>query len=375
VISFEITEENSEPKIKVNYIDLLAHKILENCHIDINDELTKMVMINGELDEKYGMKQSGDMMTSGDKKNENIFTLNEISLNYYKYKINDKDGIPYFEFENKLLENTALGYPVKFLVTSNSPRIVLVNNGFENQDLFLYRQKLFSNLNNYLKQKNFESSSQSHVQYKHDYYQENCSFEEFYHKKLDDKPLSICFSPQGKAFFISYKDCGYLYTILEREIKEVFKIAMYCRSCTFDETGTYLAFGTSEFDNEYNINILNLACYEYDYMITKVPQPTKLIFVDGGRSLIAQFNDNSTNILGWSLNWEHRLIENFTLSQKDKSERDEKNSQIILKISDFSGNIVDFGYDHSLGMCIITSHDKRQRVYWAIKDEKHWEFN
>jgi hypothetical protein len=375
VISFEITEENSEPKIKVNYIDLLAHKILENCHIDINDELTKMVMINGELDEKYGMKQSGDMMTSGDKKNENIFTLNEISLNYYKYKINDKDGIPYFEFENKLLENRALGYPVKFLVTSNSPRIVLVNNGFENQDLFLYRQKLFSNLNNYLKQKNFESSSQSHVQYKHDYYQENCSFEEFYHKKLDDKPLSICFSPQGKAFFISYKDCGYLYTILEREIKEVFKIAMYCRSCTFDETGTYLAFGTSEFDNEYNINILNLACYEYDYMITKVPQPTKLIFVDGGRSLIAQFNDNSTNILGWSLNWEHRLIENFTLSQKDKSERDEKNSQIILKISDFSGNIVDFGYDHSLGMCIITSHDKRQRVYWAIKDEKHWEFN
>jgi hypothetical protein len=26
-------------------------------------------------------------------------------------------------------------------------------------------------------------------------------------------------------------------------------------------------------------------------------------------------------------------------------------------------------------MCIITSHDKRERVYWAIKDEKHWEFN
>ena len=43
-------------------------------------------------------------------------------------------------------------------------------------------------------------------------------------------------------------------------------------------------------------------------MITKVPQPTKLLFIDGGRSLIAQFNDNSTNLLGWSLNWEHRLI-------------------------------------------------------------------
>ena len=71
-------------------------------------------------------------------------------------------------------------------------------------------------------------------------------------------------------------------------------------------------------------------------MITKVPQPTKLLFVDGGRALIAQFNDNSTNLLGWALNWEHRLIENVTLSQKEKSEKDEKNSQIILKISDFS---------------------------------------
>ena len=108
---------------------------------------------------------------------------------------------------------------------------------------------------------------------------------------------------------------------------------MYCRGCTFDETGTYLAFGTSEFDNEYNINVLNLSCYEYEYMITKVPQPTKILFADGGRTLIAQFNDNSTNLLGWSLNWD------------------------------------------SLGMCIITSHDKRERVYWAVKDEKHWEFN
>ena len=377
VITFEFIEENSESKIKVINIDQLNHKIMENSYIDVDDELTKMIIINGEFDEKYGLKQSSDLMMSGGDKNSesNTFSLNEICLNYFKYKINYINQVPYFEFENKLLENTALGYPVKFLVTSNSPRILLVNNGFENQDLFLYRQKIFSNLSSYLKQKNFESSSQSHIQLKHDYYQENCSFEEFYHKKLDDKPLSICFSPQGKSFFISYKDCGYLYIILEREIKEVFKIAMYCRSCTFDETGTYLAFGTSEFDNEYNINILNLSCYEYEYMITKVPQPTKLLFVDGGRSLIAQFNDNSTNLLGWALNWEHRLIENYTLSQKDKSEKDEKNSQIILKISDFSGNIVDFGYDHSLGMCIITSHDKRERIYWAVKDEKHWEFN
>ena len=375
VITFEIFDDIGEPKIKLSNIELLAHKFNENSCLNIDDDLTKMILVNSEFDEK--LKQNGDILiASGDKSAENnTFTLNETCIKYFKYKINSINGIPNFEFENKILENTALGFPCKFLVTSSSPRILLVNNGNENQDLFLYRQKINSNLNDYLKQKNFESSSQSHIIIKHDFYQENCSFEEFYHKKLDDKPLSICFSPQGKSFFISYKDCGYLYIILEREIKEVFKIAMYCRSCTFDETGTFLAFGTSEFDNEYNINILNLSCYEYEYMITKVPQPTKLLFVDGGRALIAQFNDNSTNLLGWSLNWEHRLIENYTLAQKDKSEKEEKNSQIILKISDFSGNIVDFGYDHSLGMCIITSHDKRERVYWAIKDEKHWEFN
>ena len=373
VIIFELIEENSEPKIKISYIELLSHKLMDNCYIDIDDDLSKMILINGELDEKYASKPNGDGILG--EKSDNIFNLHEICLYYFKYKINYINEVLNFEFENKILENTALGYPVKFLVTSNSPRIIIINNGSENQDLFLYRQKVFSNLASYLKQKNFESSSQSHIQLKHDYYQENCTFEEFYHKKLDDRPLSICFSPQGKSFFISYKDCGYLYIILEREIKEVFKIAMYCRSCTFDETGTYLAFGTSEFDNEYNINILNLSCYEYEYMITKVPQPTKLLFVDGGRGLIAQFNDNSTNLLGWSLNWENRLIENYSLNQKDKSEKEEKNGQIILKISDFSGNIVDFGYDHSLGMCIITSHDKRVRVYWGVRDEKHWEFN
>ena len=370
IFEFVFVGENNEAKIRISSIEPLSHKLMENCHIDIDEEFSKMILINGEFDSK----QAGEGNVTGNKEN-TTFTLNEICLNYFKYKINLIDNVPSFDFENKILENTALGYPVKFLVISNSPRILIINNGNENQDLFLYRQKLYSNLPSYLKQKNFESSSQSQIQLKHDYYQENCSYEEFYHKKLDDKPLSICFSPQGKSFFISYKDCGYLYIILEREIKEVFKIAMYCRSCTFDETGTYLAFGTSEFDNEYNINILNLSCYEYEYMITKVPQPTKLLFIDGGRSLIAQFNDNSTNLLGWSLNWEHRLIENYSLNQKDKSEKEEKNPQIILKISDFSGNIVDFGYDHSLGMCIITSHDKRVRVYWGVKDEKHWEFN
>ena len=73
-------------------------------------------------------------------------------------------------------------------------------------------------------------------------------------------------------------------------------------------------------------------------------------------------------LLDWSLNWDHHLIENFS------SENNEKTSKIILKISDFTGNIVDFGYDYALDVCLISSHDKRQRIYCGIKDDKHWEF-
>ena len=381
VISFELIEVKFENKIKISNIELLSQKINDYCYINIDNNLTNMLLIAGELADKNSFTISkklleNNIVSSNDKNLENNFSLENISLNYYKYKINYINGIPNFEYECKILENTSFIYPIQNLVISQSPRIIISNNGYEGMDLFLYRQKITTDYNSYLKKNiiNFETSYKNYVQIKHYYYQENSKFNLFYHKNLEDKPLSICFSPQGKAFFVSYKDCGYLYIILEREIREVFKITMYCSSCTFDETGTYLAFGTSEFDNEYNINILNLSCYEYEYMITKVPQPTKLLFIDGARNLIAQFNDNSTNILGWSLNWEHRLIENYSSSQKEKMDNTERISKIFLKISDFTGNIVDFGYDYSLDMCLISSHDKRQRIYCGIKDDKHWEF-
>ena len=381
LIIFEFIEDKNEIKIKLSNIELIPQKIEDNCFIYIDEDLTKMIMVTGELDEKNSYtlnKQIGEnnVISLNDKKYENNFNLEKMTINYYKYKINYINGIPNFEFENNIFENTSLIYPIQSLSISQSPKIIISNNGYENQDLFFYRQKLNSDFNSYLKlnSNNFDGPIKNHVQLKHDYYKDNSKFELFYQKKLEDKPLSICFSPQGKAFFISYKDCGYLYIILEREIKEVFKIAMYCRSCTFDDTGTYLAFGTSEFDNEYNINVLNLSCYEYEFIITRVPQPTKLIFVDGARNLIAQFNDNSTNILGWSLNWDLRLIENYSSTQKEKMDNTERKSKIILKISDFTGNIVDFGYDYALDMCLISSHDKRQRVYCGLKDDKHWEF-
>ena len=241
-----IFEFIGDEKITIKKIDYLEHQLTDYSYITIDEQMTKMILINGEYDERLGLKNIGEIPTSNISDN-NIFTLEELTMNYFKYNINYINNIPEFEYQTRLFENTALGFPCQFLVVSNSPRVLIVNNGFDNLDLFLYSQKINSNMETFIKEKNYELTQQNTIQIKHDYYQENCTFEEFYHKKLDERPLSICFSPQGKSFFIAYKDCGYLYVILEKEIKEVFKITMYCRSCTFDETGTFLAFGTCEF--------------------------------------------------------------------------------------------------------------------------------
>ena len=362
IIVLQSLEEKNETKIKISNIELLSHKINEFSDFYVDDKLTQMIIISG-TEEK-------DLPQNAFEKKEESDTK-KLIINYHKYKVNYINNIPNFKFEYNILENTSSPYSIELLAISQIPRMIIVNKGQDSQELFFYRQLTTSTLDDYLKDNNYEPSSQSIVQFKHYYFQEKTNLELTYHKKLDDKPLSICFSPNGKSFFIAYKDCGYLYIILTREIKEVFKITMYCRSCTYDDSGSYLAFATSEFDNEYNINVLNIATYEYEYIITKLPQPNKLSFADGSRNLIALFNDTSTNILGWSLNYDHRLIEN-SVNQKLKNE--DKSDSIFLRISDFTGTIEDFAYDFSIDMCIITSHDKRQIVYCGLKDERHWEF-
>ena len=91
---------------------------------------------------------------------------------------------------------------------------------------------------------------------------------------------------------------------------------MYCRGAVFDDTGSYLAFATSEFETDFNINIFNVDTYEYEYIITKVPSPTKLLFVNDSKCLIAHFNDNTINLIGWKLNWKNRLIEGMQPNTK-----------------------------------------------------------
>ena len=370
-IILEFLNNEEGEKIKVLNIDLLTHKLNDYSRVDITDDITNMILINGELEDNYSMvsNQLGENINHEN----NTFTNQKMSLKYYNYKINYINEIPNFNYEKEFLKNTSFYYPIQYLSISQKPRLILISTGNDGQNLKLYHHTLTSSFAEFKSKINLETNYISDIVIKHNYYQENSFVKLNLEKKLEDIPLSLTFSPQGKSFFISYKDSGYLYIILERDIKEVFKIAMYCRSCIFDQSGTYLAFSTSEFDNDYNINILNLTTYEYEYIITRVPQPSKIAFADGVRNLIAQFNDNSTNLLGWALEQDNRLMENFTtIINRDKNYKPPK---IILKVTDFTGNIVDFGYDYSLDICIISSHDKRLRIYCGMKEDKHWEFS
>ena len=123
-------------------------------HLIIDEEMKKMFIINAEFDEKLGLKEGGEIPSSSGNDN-NTFNLEEISINYYRYNITLVNELPEFNYEHKILENTSLGFPCKNLVLSNSPRILIVNNGYESQDLFLYTQKINSSLDNYIKEKNY----------------------------------------------------------------------------------------------------------------------------------------------------------------------------------------------------------------------------
>ena len=371
VFILQIVIDNEIPKIKVVSIEKLSQTPSVNYSITIDSKMSKFIIINGDSIHKLDspvikqreLKKTGEVN----------YNLLEVHLTYYKYKINIIDNNPTFAFLSEILENTGLGYKVNKLHLTETPKYFIINNGENSQDLFIYIQHQKEPDEVFSKQKNFDAGIQNYIQKRTKFYKDNVSYELFIHKKLDEYPVSLAFSPLGKCFFCAYKDSGYIYAILGQEIKEVFKIAMYCRGAVFNENGTYLAFASSEFENDFTVNIFNVSTYEYEYMITKIPCPTKLMFVNDSKCIVAQFNDNSINLIGWKLNWKKRLMEGMHTNTK-KLEKEEKDENVMLKISDFSGNIIDFQYDPSLDQCLITSADKRERVYKGYKEDKHWEW-
>ena len=68
-----------EEKITIRKIDYLEHQLADFSYITIDEEMTKMILINGEFDERLGIKNIGETATSNT--NDNTFNLEEITMN------------------------------------------------------------------------------------------------------------------------------------------------------------------------------------------------------------------------------------------------------------------------------------------------------
>ena len=370
------TNDNDETVIKLKCvrIEKLGQNISSKSSIGIDGKMEKLLIVNGEeLNREFNILSKQRENKNDSKINvNNYYDLKPMKLTYFRYVINWENDLPSFIFEEELLPNTANGFPCMNLLLSETPKLLMINNGNNQQEIFIYKIIQTGNEEQFDKIKNMDAGTNNYIQQRTKFYKDNTFFENIFHKKFEDFPLSLCFSPLGKCFFVAFKDCGYLYCLLGAEIKEIMKVTMYCGAAAFDSTGTYLAFSTSEFESEYVINVFNLNTYEYEYQITKIPSPEKLSFINDSKILVARFNDANVNLIGWKL--KQHLIKANIIGVKERLEV-EKDDNVVLRIADFSGNIMDYVFDPTLNECLITSTDRRVRVYKTNKQDVHWEFS
>ena len=370
------TNDNDETVIKLKCvrIEKLGQNVSSKSSIGIDGKMEKLLIVNGEeLNREFNILSKQRENKNDSKINvNNYYDLKPMKLTYFRYVINWENDLPSFIFEEELLPNTANGFPCMNLLLSETPKLLMINNGNNQQEIFIYKIIQTGNEEQFDKIKNMDAGTNNYIQQRTKFYKDNTFFENIFHKKFEDFPLSLCFSPLGKCFFVAFKDCGYLYCLLGAEIKEIMKVTMYCGAAAFDSTGTYLAFSTSEFESEYVINVFNLNTYEYEYQITKIPSPEKLSFINDSKILVARFNDANVNLIGWKL--KQHLIKANIIGVKERLEV-EKDDNVVLRIADFSGNIMDYVFDPTLNECLITSTDRRVRVYKTNKQDVHWEFS
>jgi hypothetical protein len=138
-------------------------------------------------------------------------------------------------------------------------------------------------------------------------------------------------------FFITFKDSGHFYGILDKEIKELTKINAYCKAATFCASGCLLAFSSTIIENtgNYNITILNTSTLDIEYIIANIASyASKIEFYDNDRILVALFEDG--NIYGWYLNERRYMIV--------PNSKNFKEPNLFLKNTDSTEKFIDVCY-------------------------------
>jgi hypothetical protein len=316
-------------------------------------------------------------------------------------------GTPAFTYLEELFPNTGVGQEVSNLSISVNPRIILA--GYDKKHLNIFQQHNIDevNLQNLMTGKvlnssstivsnrsnnsasinlssfiNLDSSPSMQNQW-YNHLQKYTTVSLHNTKTFEQQPITITISPYGNLFFITSEETSFLYALLDKEIKEIAKINSYCHAASFSKSGKLLAFSNTEYRTErldYNIIILNTMTFEVEYIISKLALPVKLTWIDYDSKILALFQDTSTNILGWKLNENRYIIYNSKDSGKvlknfsDFNDNDNEDSNLILKLTDYTEKIVDFAYDDVIDYLVICSEERRVKVIQSNKDDVYWEF-
>ena len=128
----------------------------------------------------------------------------------------------------------------------------------------------------------------------------------------------------------------------------------------------------------------------------KLPKVVKIKWMDNDNKILALFDDNTINILGWDLSLGERLTvydgKETSTGNRDKNNLSDimslpgatkKNSQIIfikesnliVRVADYAAKIVDFVYDHITDYLLIISEERIVKIFQASRDDSYWEFH
>jgi len=299
----------------------------------------------------------------------------EFALELEKNAIFSPLGI-FMKHDFDFLKQTAFDIDTKGFSISVNPRILI--NLLKSNEIVIYQERddCKSDLNNYdnydSKSKAFDMASVNSI-LAGEVKLPSINYEHIITKDLEYEPVCVSISPYGNYFFLAYEDSAYIYGILDRELKELYKISSCCRGCSFSETGRYIAFSTSDFaKDEYNLLILDSRTFEVEYLISNLPgHCTQILWMDSDRMISVLIDEK--DIFGWRLTSETRVI----YQTKEKTEIHKKKGDLtlinFLRLIEYGEKIIDFCYDYYVDHLILIGEEKRVKIL-SNNCEDSWEF-
>jgi len=318
----------------------------------------------------------------------------EFSIEIEKSQINTPLGI-YVKFDFELLKYSALDIDTKGFAISISPRLIITH--FKSNEIIIFQEKdsnqtfknnndncssdisgtkleetsKYNNYSLYNSNKNLEICA-------NDVNGENkplgLNYEFILSKELENEPVNISISPYGNYFLLAFEESACIYAILDKEIKELFKISSLCRGCSFSNTGRYIAFSTSDFSkDEFNILILDSRTFQIEYIICNLTgHATKILWIDSDRMIIVLLDEK--DIFGWRLTSDKKFI----LQTKDKFEMNQKRKRAdaicFLRLIEYGEKIIDFCYDYYVDHLVLIGEENRVKIF-SNNCEDSWEFS